>query len=306
MTALSSIPRLVALPLLSAMVFGCSIPSEEASESAKPQETAPPSQVDSAEPQAVDEPLPHDMPEQGLESARSRETRFGTLQVRDTEDGEQEALYEGQSLSIVDQYVSFGPAYDFPGYTLVPVELSSGGTACPSLFRVLIVDANGVSAHDAFGNCSDRVKVLKVNDGLLLRVGAEAFLASKESGVQKTSLEVARKAELSLLLDGANKRMEYVMSPLVTPDNAFYRWWGMLERIERSDDLEMWVFSWGMNKEHTFLAFVSPSTERKVPKLQLGTHVAVVGAYTANYDVETVFGGTKTVPVLFAHRIEKP
>ncbi len=111
--------------------------------------------------------------------AQSVNTRFGPVSVN------QDVLMfrgrpvtpsiEGNTSLGLDQVLQVG-ASD------AVIVRDNGGSACPVLFHVVMVSAQGAKASPAFGTCSEAAEVSKKGDGVSLRMPTVSSFMEQRAG----------------------------------------------------------------------------------------------------------------------------
>lgn len=111
--------------------------------------------------------------------AQSVNTRFGPVSV------ERNVLLfrgrpvtpsvEGNNSLGLDQVLQVGPAD-------AVIVRDNGGSACPVLFHVVIVTAQGARASRSFGTCSESAEVLRKGDGVSLRMPTVSTYMQQRAG----------------------------------------------------------------------------------------------------------------------------
>ena len=237
------------------------------------------------------------VPSSTLDGAAERETRFGVLSVVRKDDGEQQIRFAGGDVDIKDAMIALGPAYQYDKADLVIASLSSGGTACPAVFVLLVTSEGGLDASTPFGSCSDLISITERPGHLVVRVGREAFFASS-TGVTKADLSDAIAEEAQAELDHPNSDVMNVIQPLVKADNRIYRWCGILEQVEA----DTYLVSLG-DPKYKFVAVASEGDPAQGLPIRLRGKICISGRYVKNVALETVLGTPVTVPLLEIARI---
>jgi hypothetical protein len=118
-----------------------------------------------------------------LTSAESAETRFGTLSVVASDfdgiDGQQVQLNGTDIAGLEDVYAGIEGVWPSGDADYALVSLAGGGNACPVFYRFLKLTAQGATASDVVGTCSEGVLDLRLTE-----TGIEADIASFDPSLE--------------------------------------------------------------------------------------------------------------------------
>ena len=112
---------------------------------------------------------------------------LGRVTIRKSDEDGGEVLFEGRPLKPAitgNSALDILHTYRYPGKALYVVQ-DTGGTACPAQLYIVEVTTAGATATDAFGTCSDEIKMAKTAGGLTLTM--PGFAGQSEDGTQALS-----------------------------------------------------------------------------------------------------------------------
>lgn len=112
--------------------------------------------------------------------AQSKDTRFGPVSV-----SQNTLLFRGKPVvpSVVGELgLVLDKVIEIGSYDAVVVENLLGGNACPTMFYVVSVTAQGATASRTFGTCSEKADISRKGDGVSLRMQTISTLAQQRAG----------------------------------------------------------------------------------------------------------------------------
>lgn len=243
-------------------------------------------------------------PDTPLEVAKVVETQHGTFDVIEVSESEQQVRFNGDPIAITSRTIGLGRLYRLANTDLVPLSMSSGDPACPTMFMLLIVDDKDVRASKSFGDCTEFIRVTPRGRRLVLRIGESAFLADAH-GVQTLAVSEAideeAAAALEAEIDNASADGTNIFRPLLKPDMKVYRWCGLLEQATPLGAGES-DFTFGYVVKVGNYRFAATSSQ-DADDLRIGGLICVTGRYVGNMELETVIGAHHTTPLLAALRV---
>lgn len=167
-------------------------------------------------------------PTQALDAALERMTRIGKIEI--VADGTGQRLHiNGKPTSVTDHLLQLGPVYDFNEWEALVIAQTSGGTACGTMFAVLVTEPrqNAATITDSFGDCTDFIRIARGKNRLAMRVGHEAFVAS-DKGFEKVAVEEIHLDEINEEIRLPITGMDPILNPLPEGDMKVYLWCGTI------------------------------------------------------------------------------
>jgi hypothetical protein len=240
-----------------------------------------------------------------LPTTKTKQTRYGIVEVVEDDDGGTRLAYQGEPLNIGDTEsysLNLGPVWSVGASELLVVEAGSGGTACPSSFILLVVKPEGIFHSKQFGSCSDLVRATQRPDRIILRIGSEAYSVDP-TGMRQIRVAEAHSEEAEAEIENPNGDVSNVIRPLIQADMKMYRWCGILEQVNVDDPKNaVFVIALG-SREYKFYAISGREEQWKSLSLRIGGPMCVIGRYVSNSEARTVLGVPRTLPVLTAFQI---
>lgn len=113
--------------------------------------------------------------------AQSLNTRFGPMLV-----SQNTLLFRGKPVvpSVVGELgLVLDRVIEIGSYDAIVVENLLGGNACPTMFYVVSVTAQGATASKTFGTCSEKADISRKGDAVSLRMPTISTLAQQRAGL---------------------------------------------------------------------------------------------------------------------------
>lgn len=234
-------------------------------------------------------------PTQALDGALERMTRIGKVEI--VADGSEQRLHiNGKPTSVTDHLLQLGPVYDFNDWEAIVIAKTSGGTACGTLFAVLVTDPrqNAATITDSFGDCTDLIRVAKGTERLAMRVGNEAFVAS-DKGFEKVAVEQIHPDEINEEIRLAITDTGPVENLLPAGDKKVYLWCGTIfAAVGPSLYVEL-----NHHKDKFFSATLNSPQQIESASDRQGSQACVTGRYISNAQFST---GVE-MPLLTAYQL---
>lgn len=217
-------------------------------------------------------------PTQALDGALERTTRIGKIEI--VADGSEQRLHiNGKPTSVTDHLLQLGPVYDFNGWEALVIAKTSGGTACGTMFAVLVTDPrqNSATITESFGDCTDFIRVAKGKSRLAMRVGNEAFVAS-DTGFEKVAIEEIHLDEINEEVRLPITDVDPILNPLSEADMKVYLWCGTIFSAA-GPSLTVELTS---NRDKFFGVVLNSQGEIESASGREGSQACVTGRYISN------------------------